>query len=306
MPNNSRLISFCFFLVLSLNILANPDSLKTMVKDTSEFEPLGKLILSEGTTVLQKNSIQFFVDRRFDWINEKGSAHTFFGIDVPTDYRIGLNFGLSNKIQAGLSRSKNNEIFEGVIKLQLLKQSNEKKMPVSVVGLLSAGITAKSKKELYPDGAIVNQQGSLTHRTIYFSKIIVSRSFKKRFYSQVFFGYHHRNMIIKDSNRINGALDRNGVLFAGTGIDFRLNKKISVVADYYHVFSAFRKENPNFIYGNPFSFGLSFIGRGYNFLCNFSNSISASGINFVSNENGGRFFRGKFNLGISLIKTLRL
>ncbi|MFN6038186.1 MAG: DUF5777 family beta-barrel protein, partial [Bacteroidota bacterium] len=289
-----------------LSVCANPDSLKTTVKDSVEIEPVSKLILSEGTSVLNKKSIQFFIDRRFDWINVKGSAHTFFGVDIPNDYRIGLNYGLTNKIQLGISRSKNNEIFEGVLKLQLLKQSAEKKIPVTVVGLLSAGITAKSKKELYPEGAVINQFGSLAHRMVYFSKIIVSRNFSKKLYSHIFFGLHHRNLIIKDSNRINEALDRNGIIFAGTGLAFKVNKKISLIADYYHVFSSFRKDNPNFLYGNPFSFGVSFSGRNYNFLCSFSNSVSASGINFVSNENGGRFLAGKFNLGISLIKTFRL
>ena len=71
-----------------------------------------------------KNVLQFMIMHRFGKIND--GAYNFFGLDNAT-LRLGLDYGITNRLSIGAGRSSLDKTFDGSVKYKLLRQDDQKK-----------------------------------------------------------------------------------------------------------------------------------------------------------------------------------
>ena len=300
-------LTFILFFLLSPFAGFSFDSTRVAKKDSAivslanETFLSGKLILSESAALTPKNSIELFIGSRFGTITAGGGLHTLFGVDEIADYRIGINYGLTNRLQVGLGRSKFSETLDGSVKFRFLEQKPERRCPITAVMLLTAGLTTKPETDLYPAGAIVEGGENFAHRISYLSEIIIARKFSAKVSAQVLGGYHHRNLITDVVNSDNLSKDSNGIPFMGLGLSLGVNNHIRLLADYFYIISRYRLNNLDF--SSPLSVGVQVAKSGYSITCSLSNTPLVAGINFIPQTNGD-WKKGKINFGITLVKTL--
>src|SRR5256885_2461714 len=132
-------------LVLS-GIAVAQDSLADIVNKNSElpkkefvsatFKGL-RIINAQTIETAKKHNLQFNIQHRFgDIAGTGGGIHTFFGLDAATDIRFSFDYGITDRLQIGVGRSRGTypyrELYDGSTKFKLLRQTTNGKMPLSV------------------------------------------------------------------------------------------------------------------------------------------------------------------------------
>lgn len=291
----------CFYCVSGrTDSIINRDSTKKGKQFLTE-----KIILGESSSIIPKNSLAFFIERRFGTLSGKSNEHSFLGLDELNDYRIGVYYGVFNNLQVGLGRSKINELVEGDLKYRLLEQKNEGRNFCSVVVFLSSGVSTISSDKIYPLGTVVENRNNFAHRIKYLSKVVVSRQFSDVFYFQLVSGYQYRNLIFDSINPSNNRKETNGLPFVGFGGNILLKKGVCFLMEYFYIISAYRKNNPKYTFSNPLSIGFQYTKENFTTSINLSNAASVSGLNFLTGNNG-RWDKGNVNIGLSVIRRFRL
>jgi hypothetical protein len=73
-----------------------------------------RVIMSHSMEMLRPGVLDFRILHRFGRIN--GGAYEFFGLDGPATVRLGLDYGISNKLTIGIGRSTFNKELDGFLK----------------------------------------------------------------------------------------------------------------------------------------------------------------------------------------------
>jgi hypothetical protein len=211
-----------------------------------------------GTTVLNlqsveqpaKNVLEFMIMHRFGRVNE--GAYNFFGLDNAT-LRLGLSYGITNRLTIGIGRSSLDKAFDGSVKFKLMQQ-REQGNPISMN--LFASIVYPTQK--YSDKPYLERH----HRKIYTTQIIAARKFNKSLSLEIVPTWTHFNLVPK-------AVDKNDIIALGMGGRLKVTKRMSINAEYDYVPSGQLKSTN--IY-NSFSTGLEFETGGHVFQLIFTNS----------------------------------
>src|ERR1700733_4225668 len=74
-------------------------------------------------------NLNFVIQHRFGQLNS--GSYNFFGLDNAT-LRLGLEYGITDRLVVGIGRSSYLKTFDGYLKYKLLKQTESGTMPVSV------------------------------------------------------------------------------------------------------------------------------------------------------------------------------
>ncbi len=157
---------------------------------------------------LQKDILDFRFNHRFG--NANNTLHDFFGLDQGANTLIALDYGITDKFSAGISRISSLKTYEARTKYFLVPQSDS--FPVSIALFGAAGLeTEKQVINMGPyivppslgasftsvDSVIktrLNQyELSQTDRTSYMASALISRRFTEKFSLQVSPMFVHKN-----------------------------------------------------------------------------------------------------------------
>ena len=215
-----------------------------------------KIINVNTNETVKKQNLDVRINHLFGNIGKEsgGGFHNLYGFDQSQDIRIGFHYGFSDKLMAGISRSKRNENFEGLIKFKLLQQTTDKKIPLSITLFGNATFTAKS-------AALVDKD---IHRLTYNTQVILARKFSSNFSLVLIPSYLHRNFVEAD--------DENDVISIGGGFRWKITQSTSIIADYFH---SFRSDMQGREFFDPIGLGVEIETGGHVFSIMFTN---ASGI----------------------------
>ncbi len=280
------------------------DDLMNMLKDTvppknqpviATFKTL-KLISTQTNETVHKRVLDFRIAHRFGNMSVKtgGGFHEFYGLDNATDIRIAFEYGITDRLQVGLSRSKYNENFEGLIKYRLLEQTTNNKRPVAITVFANTSYTPK--KDLTYEFQTIDENGNVdkipARRLKYATEIIFARQFSSRFSALISPLYVHRNYVSDPQ-------DENDLFAVGAGFRFKVTRSICVIADYYYTFSDYRRNeaDPNFY--DPLGLGLEFETGGHVFSIMFTNSPAIIETEFLDTYDSWADGGVKFSFNIS-------
>lgn len=224
-----RNLLFLFTLILVNNSLhAQDSSLLNMLSDSMQAHE--KAMPAKGTfkglyivdmkTVESsaKGALNFLIMHRFGKLND--GAYNFFGLDNAT-IRLGLDYGITNRLAVGIGRSSLDKTFDAYFKYRALWQTDgSEKMPISLS--ISGGLTNYTLK--FPDKTYLNAR----YRTTYITQLIAARKFSSAFSLQLVPVWLHYNLVPTTS-------DKNDVFSIGAGGRMKMTKRMSITAEYNYL-----------------------------------------------------------------------
>lgn len=223
------------------------------------------------------------ISHRFGYIN--AGIDEFFGLDQATT-RLGLDYGITNRLMIGIGRSSYQKEVDGFVKYKLLRQATSGS-PVTITGLSSMMV----KTGPYDDPTRENYTSS---RITYAFQGLVARKFTESFSLQLMPSVVHYNLAPAPNMN-------NNVYALGVGGRLKLSKRIALNAEYYH-------QIPDTQYtgtSNSLAVGFDIETGGHVFQLYFTNSTGMTERTFMA-ETTGDFFKGDIHFGFHLSRVFTL
>lgn len=196
-----------------------------------------KLINANTVEVLRKGVLEFRVSHGFgDVGGDNGGVKRFFGLDNAADVRIGLQLGLSKKLNVVMARAKGaspvQQLYELGLKYQLLKQNiNNDGSPISLTVFANSVVSAMTANET-PDQE--NSFENFSDRTSEVVQLMIAKRFKN-------ISFQLSPTYVTRGHVING--DDKSIFAIGGGLRIPLTKKLIFIADYFHPFRSQQSKN---------------------------------------------------------------
>jgi hypothetical protein len=248
--------------------------------------------LIDGHTVetTQAGVLDLKVSHRFGKVNE--GFYNMFGFDAAS-MRIGLDYGITNRLTIGGGRSTFEKQYDGFLKYRLFWQSEGKKnVPVSVT-LLSSVMFETDTLALKTEKKI-----SVSPRTSdkfsYAYQVLVGRKFSPNFSLQLAPTMVHENIVDSMHNP-------NDLFAIGTGARFKLTQRSSINIEYYYQLPGSKLPGTH----NTFSVGYEIETGGHVFQLHFSNSTGMTERTFIA-ENTGRWSKGDIHFGFNISRVFTI
>ena len=231
-----------------------------------------------------QNNLNFVIQHRFGTVNS--GAYNFFGLDNAT-LRLGLDYGITDRLAVGIGRSSYLKTFDGYVKYKLLRQTEGGSMPVSV-SLLGAvtNYTQEFTEETYLNGR---------YRTAYATELLIASKLSSHLSLQVTPIWLHYNLVPTEE-------DKNDVFAVGLGGRMKITNRMSINAEYDIVPSG---QVVSTTVHNSFSLGWDIETGGHVFQLVFSNSQSMVESQYLT-QTTGTWGKGDIYFGFNISRNFNL
>jgi hypothetical protein len=231
-----------------------------------------------------KGDLNFIIMHRFGKIND--GSYNFFGLDNAT-LRLGLDYGITDRLAAGIGRSSLEKTFDGYLKYKLLRQTEDGKMPVSV-SLLE---TVSNYTQKFTDKTYLNAK----YRTTYVSQILIARKINRSVSLQLAPAMLHFNLVPTTK-------DNNDVFAATVGGRVKFTKRMSITGEYTYLPSG--QINSRDV-KNSLSLGWDIETGGHVFQLVFSNSQGMTESQYITRTTGS-WGKGDIYFGFNISRNFTL
>jgi hypothetical protein len=280
-----------FYLIATLLLsvlLINAQEINYDIKKDDEFihnafhAPV--LINSQTSEVLHKKSMEFLFEHRFGKINSDFSE--LYGFNAPANYKIGIDYGFTDKFTLNTGFTKFHSLFDMGYKLVLLKQTTSGRIPFSL--------------SYYGNTAFSLGNYSISYRpqdrVSFFKQIIASHKFDRSLSVFIAPGFMHFNSV--DTSI---CIVRNSFLIAAGG-KINILQNVSIIFEYGqgHLLNKINREHK----AKPgVSFGTEIASKTYSFQV-FSTTFRdiSEQDNFMYNSND--FLKGEFLIGFNITRKI--
>lgn len=255
----------------------SPDNGKDPVNDFKAT----RLILTQSTKTISKNTLNFMVLHRFgDFAGKNGGGQTDFGLDAVADVYIGFEYGITDNLSVEFGRSTIGKLVSTDLKYALLRENKDGSVPVSLTLFGENGINT------------YGTYNGFSGRLSYLAQAIISRQITHNLSLQVSPGYSSDNT----ANPLIGGNDKQFFSLGGAA-HLRVSKHMSLVADYEHPFSSFRTTSNGF--HDAVGAGIEIETGGHVFTLNLSNARAIDAINSLSNTQQS-ISKGQYRIGFTI------
>jgi hypothetical protein len=171
------------FIVLTLSLFISPlfaqESTPAEGGSTPVMFTFGTSTLIDNQTVATpfKGSLELQIQHRFSLIE---NVHNLFGIYGSANTRMGLSYGITDRLMVGAGTTKDYKLQDIQWKYLILQQTEDNKMPVSV-SYYGNVVADLQKEEVFGPTASYKEM----HRLSYFTQLIVARKINDMFSVQV-------------------------------------------------------------------------------------------------------------------------
>lgn len=210
--------------------------------------------------------MDFKISHRFGFIN--GGISELFGLDAAM-IRFGFDYGITNRLSAGIGRSSYQKTYDGFLKYTFLRQSKgAKNCPVTAAVLSTAAIQTLPWQN--PD-----RENYFSSRLYYTWQLIAGRKFNDQFSLQVSPTVVHRNLVGKAS-------EANDVFAVGIAARQKITRRLAINTEYIYV----APDQLASGYRNSFSIGFDIETGGHVFQLHFTNSTAIIEKGFIGETTG--------------------
>jgi len=287
--NRFSLLIACLLLPL-VSLRAQDDLLGLLGADSSATDytratfKSTRVINGHSVETLPRHHLDFRISHRFGRLNS--GPYELWGLDVAT-IRIGLEYGLTDRLMVGLGRSSNQKMYDLFAKYKLLRQSTgARSVPVTVALFGSAAVNTL---RFAPEEEITFQS-----RLSYCGQLLVARKFSERLSLQLMPTLLYRN-------RTNFAGEANLVAAVGAAGRFKISKRVALNGEYYAVLP----NQLNRTYHNSLAVGFDIETGGHVFSLHFTNSLGMVEKQFIA-ETEGQWTEGDIRYGFNISRTFSL
>ena len=224
--NKGVLLGWAFGLLASMgngSALAQDDLMDFFGEDdqptvvTSAFKA-GRIINVQSPETSGEGEMNFIIAHRFGRLSD--GWYDLFGLDN-AQMRMGLDYGITDRIQLGVARSTFGKTLEGNLKWRFLEQMKGGGSPVSLTGY---SVAMRDGLRL-PDDGIVRKG---VHRMSYVHQLVVTRKWSPEFSLALIPSLVHRNLVDQPDRP-------NDVSTIGVGFRYKLNRRMSVNGEYHYL-----------------------------------------------------------------------
>jgi len=279
------LVLFIFLISILPNVVKSQDLMDLLGNDkpkeftTATFKTT-HLIIGQSVENVAKGHLNVVISHHFGKIND--GPYNFFGLDQST-IRLGLEYGVTDRLEAGIGRSAYQKTADGFVKYKILRQDNLS-MPVGVSYFGSIAINTLK----WADPSRVNY---FTSRLSFVNQLIVARKFNDNLSLQITPTYVHKNLVPTNA-------DQNNIFAMGAGGRYKFTKRMSVNAEYYYLLPG-KTADDNI---NSLSLGVDMETGGHVFQLFFTNSQPLFERGFIT-ESQGKWNKGDIFFGFNIIRT---
>jgi hypothetical protein len=278
-----------------VNSVSAQDSLLNMLEDSSDaasqtfpVKATFKAIHIVNAHTIEspaKHDLNFIIMHRFGKLND--GAYNFFGLDNAS-IRLGLDYGISDRLGIGIGRSSLDKTFDGYLKYKLIRQTQGKvQVPVSLSVLASiSNYTLK-----FQDKPFLNAK----YRTAYTTQLLLARKFTPAFSLQVSPTWIHYNLVPTTA-------DNNDIFAAMIGGRLKFNKRMGITFEYNYMPSG---QVESIDVHNSLSLGWDIETGGHVFQLVFSNSQGMIESQYIG-RTPGEWGEGDIYFGFNISRNFSL
>ena len=267
-----------------LNILEDSSNATGTFPVKATFKAI-HIINSQTVESPAQGDLNFIIMHRFGKLND--GAYNFFGLDNAS-IRLGLDFGITDRLGIGIGRSSLDKTFDGYLKYKLVRQTQgTKSFPVSLS--LLGTLTNYTLK--FQDKPFLNAK----YRTAYSTQLLIARKFTSSFSLQVSPTWLHYNLVPT-------VLDNNDVFATMIGGRLKFNKRMGITFEYNYLPSG-QVESINV--HNSFSVGWDIETGGHVFQLVFSNSQGMVESHYIA-RTPGEWGEGDIYFGFNVNRNFSL
>lgn len=239
-----------------------------------------RVVNGHSIETIGKNNLDFRIAHRFGTLNS--GSYNLFGLDNAT-MRIGLDYGLTDRIMIGLGRSTVDKEIDGFIKYKILRQSTGKtKMPITLAYLGSAmQYTIKGSEDI-----------SFSNRMSYAHQLLIARKFSDAVSFQLSPTLVHINMV-------DWKVEKNNLFSLGIAGRVKISKRVALTGEYFHQFDKLTNRQ------NSLSLGVDIETGGHVFQLHFTNSTGMTERSFITNTTG-KWGDGDIHFGFNITRIFAL
>ncbi len=183
--------------------------------------PFHATTLIESQTIIGSSAkeLEMIIHHRFGSV-ENGFSD-LFGIYAASNIRLGLQYGITDKLTVGIGTEKNNKFNDLNAKYAIFRQTRSGSMPLSLS--VHVNFTIDSRDE-----ELFGTNYEFIDRFSYHTQIIVARKFTNSLSLQLSPSYSHFNAVDTMYHH-----DKIGLMFGGR---FKFATKMGVIFEYHHPF----------------------------------------------------------------------
>lgn len=278
---------------------AGPEPVTATFKSTT-------LINGQSSETMHRHNLLFVVAHRFgDIAGKDGGIKNFFGMDNIYDVQIGFEYGLTDRLTAGIGRDKgapngfNTDqyaLYYGLLKYKLLEQRTDDKIPITLT-VFGRGIVSTMHRngEAGSDGNFDTFSDRLSG-TI---QLILARKFSDHISLELAPTWIRRNLV--------STSEMQDLFSIGVGGRVKISRHMAIVADYYLPLRSdestrYYKDQYDLKFYPALGVGLEIETGGHIFHIDFTNATSAIETQFIPSTTTS-WGKGQFRWGFNLSRT---
>lgn len=266
------------------------DELDGLADDTTEKEFVvatfkdSRIVNAQSNETPGEGMLHFVIAHRFGQINE--GLYSLFGLDNAA-MRLGLDFGVTDRLSLGVARSTFQKTLELNAKFQVVRQATGPgSSPVSLtfygVGMMNGLRWAAPERE-----------NLFSSRLSYVHQIVVARKMGTRLSLACIPSLTHRNLVPTEG-------DPHDVITLGVGGRYKINNRLSINGE-VHPFLSKRPQNVT----PSLSLGVDIDTGGHVFQLHVTNARGMFERAFLT-ETGGKWLDGALFFGFNLSRVFAL
>lgn len=257
-----------------------------------------RVINAHSVETVPARKLDFRITHRFgDLAGDAGGWPTFYGLENAADVAMGLEYGVTNNITVGITRTKGSGPLKqnvlGLLKIAVMKQEINGNLPFSltVVGRNSFSTMQKSQTE-----GVLHFFESGAHRLSYHIGLYAARKFGERFSFQANAAWTYRNIVPDD--------DLNDLVSAGAAMRIQVTRAFGLIFDATVPFSSLRTTENGYYPSFGVGFEFDTMG-GHVFQINLTNATGIEETDYIpyTRSNWGE---GEFRLGFTVSRLFSL
>ncbi len=275
-------------LLTGVRVFGQNDLLEQLDSDSLETDYVSATFKSQrlvnGQTIetIPQGDLQFIFAHRFETLNS--GIYEFFGLDQAF-VRIGLEYGISDRLGIGLGRNSVDKTLDSYLRYKLVGQkSGAQSFPLTATffGSVAARIAPRNKDLTSPI--------SFNDRIAYTTQLLLARKISPATSLQLMPTLVHKNMA-------DAAFEKNTQPMVGIGGRIKVTKSTAITTEYYYRLDA-PDGNP---YHNPIGIGIDIETGGHVFQLVFTNSRGLTERAYLT-ETTGDFFDGDIHFGFNVTR----
>ena len=209
-----------------------------------------------------------------------GGADVFWGLDLGANTRLGLDYGITDRVSVGIGRMTFNKVVDIRSKVNVLRQTENGSVPFDMAVKVSTGISTLSGRGLV-----------FSDRLSYLISLMAARKFDR-------LSFQVTPMFARFNRVPEG--DQNNLFGVGILTHYELNERFALSAEYLPVLG---DRNP----GTEDMMALSLnINTGGHIFQIFFSSSQWHGEQYIMANNADRFWEGDFRFGFNINRVFGL